>query len=148
MRNTVVIMWLWSDTCIQWDTNIKVLLFIWCTSLFDAHHAAVVQHCSGPQRIVGKNLSFVCSGGTTKKGSFQVNKNRSSSAPTSAVLHFRKHWADFIVEALLNTAVLFSSYKCQIFYLLLKVWVKQTLIIWLCVSGNQFAVMQGYIFSS
>lgn len=57
MRNKVV-MWLWSDTRIR-DTNIKVPRLIWCTSLFDAYHAAVVQRCSGPQRIVWK-FSLLC----------------------------------------------------------------------------------------
>lgn len=136
-------MLLWSDTCIHLDTDIKALF------LFDTHHAALVHHCSAPWGSCWKKLTFAFSF-LLKLGSTQADKSRSLSAPMSIYFFCSKF------EKTLNRLQrrgtteycrgFFSCYKCQIFYLILKVWAKQTSINRLCVSGNELAVVQGRVF--
>ena len=126
-------MQLWGDASIDLDKDIKLLLFIWYTYLFDAHHAAAVHCSSGPKRTCWKNPTFVCSGGTTKIEGTPVNKNRVCLFPclfTSAVLHFKKQWAGCGVEALLNTVGLFQQLQVSNLLFILKIWGEKTRILW------------------
>lgn len=84
-RNTVIIMQIWCDTYTHLDMDIKVLPFLWYASLFEAHHAAVVHHCSAPQRISCKNLTFLFFSVFRRDSEERKcpNKKKSFSAPLS-----------------------------------------------------------------